>query len=229
MGVKRTILNRGVFKRRFLLLSSVALATVLFAGEGALAKDVRCESGRPSCFGTNQADIMIGTRAANNMFGLAGADLVQGREGADYLRGDRGEDTVRGGRGADTTVWGGGYDDGGNFNDRGDDQVRGGGGDDTIVGGFARSGVDYAYGGKGDDTINAAQRNSDTGAAVTREVIDCGPGWDTVYYDEGTDEVKDCEVETYGTTSSGRMAVEFINDDGVLGNAVPLPRPGRTP
>ena len=58
---------------------------------------------------------------------------------------------------------------------------------------------------------------------VTREIVDCGPGEDTVYYDKGKDEVENCEVKRRGTPSSARMAVEAINDDGVSGNAVQLP------
>lgn len=227
--MRGTILTKDIVEKSSLLLSSMALVVLLFVGGTALAKDISCRDGRPSCFGTDRADTMTGTRADNNMFGLGGADVIRGREGADYLRGDRGADNARGGAGADTTVWGGGFDDGGNFNDRSDDQVHGGGGGDTVLGGFARSGVDHVYGDGGDDTINAAQRNSETGAAVTKEIIDCGPGRDTVYYDEGRDEVKNCEIENRGTTSSGRMAAQAINADGVVGNAVPLPSPDGTP
>ena len=213
----------------FMILSSMALVAVLFASGVALAKDISCKKGRPSCFGTDRADTIIGTNADNNMFGLAGADVMRGKGGADYVRGDRGPDETRGGAGADTSVWGGSFDDGGNFNDRSDDTVYGGGGADTLLGGFARSGVDHLYGDGGDDTINAAQRNSGMDTTVTKEVIDCGPGRDTVYYDEGRDDVKDCEIKNRGTTVSGRMAAQAINEDGVAGNAVPLPSPTGTP
>jgi len=85
--------------------------------------------------------------------------------------------------------------------------------------------VDSLYGGRGDDTINSVQRNSGTGAAVTEEVIDCGAGTDTVYYDKGKDEVKNCEIRNRGTSTSGRMAVRAINNDGISTNGVPLPSP----
>jgi Ca2+-binding RTX toxin-like protein len=216
-----------VFKKGVLLFASVGLAAMLVCG-AALAKDITCR-GKTSCFGTDRADTMVGTRADNNMFGLAGKDAMKGRGGADYVRGEQGADEVRGGPGADLTVWGGGFDNGGNFNDRSDDQVYGGGNADTILGGFARSGVDHLYGGDGDDTINAAQRNSGMDVVVTKEVIDCGPGQDTVYFDEGKDEAKNCEIKNQGTASSGRMATESINDDGVSGNEVPLPSGEATP
>ncbi len=207
-------------KTVLLFVASAGLALLLTCGV-ALAATIACP-GTTSCFGTRYADTMTGTRGDDNMFGLAGDDTMRGRGGADYVRGDQGADVARGGPGADTTLWGGGYDNGGNFDDTSDDRVRGGGGDDTILGGFARSGVDHVYGGEGDDTINAAQRGSDMGVVVTKEIVDCGPGNDTLYYDKGKDEIENCEVMRQGTDSSARMAAEAINDDGVSGNAVLL-------
>jgi len=208
-------------RKTVLLFACVGLGVLLACGGAALAKDIICR-GATSCFGTNQADTMTGTKADNNMFGLAGDDTMRGRSGADYIRGDQGADLIRGGNGADS-LWGGGYDNGGNFNDRSDDYVYGGNGADTIIGGFARSGVDHLYGGNSADTINAAQRGSGMDVVVTKELIDCGPGKDTVYYDRGKDKIKNCEVRSQGTTSTGRMAVESINEDGISGNGVPLP------
>jgi len=208
-------------RKRVLLGASTALMVLLACGL-ALAATITCR-GTASCFGTDRADTMTGARADDNMFGLAGGDAMRGRGGADYVRGDQGKDKVRGGPGKETSVWGGGFDNGGNFNDGSEDQVYGGGGADTILGGFARSGVDRLYGGDGDDTINAAQRGSGMEVVVTKELIDCGPGRDTVYYDKRKDQIKNCEVRHQGTASSGRMAAATINDDGVSGNAVPLP------
>ena len=217
--MKKYVLNKSI-----LLLSSMVLVAVVLASGVALAKDIRCR-GTTSCFGTSGADTMIGTRADNQMFGEAGGDTMVGKRGADYIRGDQGADTISGNGAGEQFLWGGGFDAGGNYDDRGDDVVYGGTGDDNIVGGFAESGVDDLYGGKGDDTINAAQRNSGTGAVVTREIIDCGPGRDIVFYDRGKDKVRNCEIKNQGTPTSGRMAAQSVNNDGVSGNGVPLPTP----
>ena len=218
-------MKKRVLKESVLLLSSVALVAVVFATGVALAKDLIKCGGTASCFGTSGADTIIGTRADNQMFGEAGNDTMVGKRGADYLRGDEGADKLYGNGGSDQFLWGGGFDAGGNYDDRGDDVVHGGTGDDFIVGGFAQSGVDRLYGGNGEDTIDAAQRNSGTSVAVTREVIDCGPGRDTVYYDKGTDEIKHCEIKNPETTTSGHIAAQAINNDNVRGNGAPLPTP----
>ena len=212
-------------KRAALLLSSsLALVALVLASGVALAEVIECR-GTTSCFGTNSADTMTGTRADNQMFGEAGNDTMVGKGGADYIRGDQGADTISGRGAGDQFLWGGGFDAGGNYDDGDDDIVDGNSGADTIVGGFAKGGVDRLYGGSGDDSINTAQRDTGTGAAVTKEVIDCGPGTDTVFYDKGTDKVENCEIKNGGTTTSGRMAVQAINDDGISGNGVPLPSP----
>jgi Ca2+-binding RTX toxin-like protein len=216
--------KRFVLGKSALLLSSMALVALVLASGVALAEVIEC-LGTTSCFGTNSADTMSGTLADNQMFGEAGRDTMAGKGGADYLRGDQGADTVSGNGAGDQFLWGGGFDVGGNYDDGADDVVYGGSGADSIVGGFAKGGVDSLYGGRGDDTINAAQRDSGTGAAVTKEVIDCGAGTDTVFYDRGKDEVKNCEIENQGTTTSGRMAVRAINKDDASRNGVPLPSP----
>jgi Ca2+-binding RTX toxin-like protein len=216
--------KKYVLKKRILLSSSMALAALVLASGVALAKDIKCR-GTTSCFGTSRADTMTGTRADNQMFGEADGDTMVGKRGADYLRGDRGADILDGNGAGEQLLWGGGFDAGGNYDDRSDDVLNGETGDDNIVGGFAKSGVDDLHGGRGDDTINAAQRNSGTGAVVTKEIIDCGPGRDVVFYDKGKDEVKNCEIKNQGTTTSGRMAAQSINNDGVSGDGVPLPAP----
>jgi Ca2+-binding RTX toxin-like protein len=213
-----------VLRNRALLLSSMVLVAVVLASGVALAKVIECR-GTTSCFGTSRADTMTGTRADNQMFGEAGSDTMVGKGGADYIRGDQGADTISGNRAGEQFLWGGGFDAGGNYDDRSDDVVDGARGADSIVGGFAKRGVDSLYGGRGDDTINTAQRNSGTGAAVTKEIIDCGPGKDTVFYDKGKDEVKNCEIKEQGTATTGRMAAQAINNDGIGANGVPLPSP----
>jgi hypothetical protein len=83
--------------------------------------------------------------------------------------------------------------------------------------------VDVLHGNAGDDTVNAAQKSA-RGVRVTKEIIDCGPGRDTVYFDRGKDVVaKDCEIRREGTTSSSRLAIMAIGADGLGREAAPLP------
>jgi hypothetical protein len=68
-----------------------------------------------------------------------------------------------------------------------------------LQGGFEQGGVDRLYDEKDDDGIAAAQRgiflyDPDPGIEVTKEIVDCGPGIDPVWFDEGVDVVKaNCE------------------------------------
>jgi len=83
--------------------------------------------------------------------------------------------------------------------------------------------VDRLY---GDEIINAAQRSA-LDVRVTKEIIDCGPGEDTVYFDRGRDVVaKDCEIRRKGTASSARLAITAIDADGSGREAAPLPEAG---
>ena len=106
------------------------------------------------------------------------------RRRTDYVYGgpgnDRDSNTVEG-------LWGG--------VDAAGDHVYGGAGNDYLKGGgYREKGVDRLFGGKGADVVGASQRMSPVPVGISREVIDCGPGTDTVYFDEGLDSVTNCEV-----------------------------------
>jgi Ca2+-binding RTX toxin-like protein len=163
------------------------------------------------CNGTEKADTMQGTnKYPDDMTGKSGADTMYGRDNRladDEMFGGLGPDKMYGGRGRDTLLGGGGVDrlygqDGadhlrfGTFTlsrriDRTDDYYYGGEGEDVFsVGGT--NGVDRVYGGTGDDDISVGG-NAATGA---KEIVDCGPGTDTVGYDEGVDIIDDtCEEQ----------------------------------
>jgi Ca2+-binding RTX toxin-like protein len=108
-------------------------------------------------------------------------------------------------------LWGGSFDTGGNYNDASNDYVRGGSGADSIIGGFAIDGVDQIYGGRGNDSVNAAQRTA-SGAPVTKEIVNCGPGSsDMVYFDRRKDVIRNCEIKREGTASSAIQALTVIS------------------
>jgi Ca2+-binding RTX toxin-like protein len=166
---------------------------------------------------------MHGTAKTDRMFGKAGGDTIYGYRGTDSIEGGEGPDTIYGGRGTDPTDLSGDGIDGGPGPDKlyggpgkdylvarcflmpacpegaSTDYVHGGSDDDSLKGGFEQGGVDRLYGEKGDDGFDVAQRgvslyNPDPGIEVTKEIVDCGPGIDSVSFDKGVDVVKaNCE------------------------------------
>ncbi len=109
--------------------------------------------------------LCVGTKKADSLVGTAGDDEIVGRAGNDTLIGDPDNST-------------------------GDDLLRGGGGKDSISDPFDGNDVDTVFGGNGNDTINVRE-----GAAFSDapDVVDCGPGTDTVIVDPG-DSRLNCEI-----------------------------------
>jgi Ca2+-binding RTX toxin-like protein len=114
-----------------------------------------------------------GTRNGDVMNGTPGPDDMHGRAGGDAMRGTGSSDEMEGGLGAD-----------------------------TVYGGFGQGGVDLVFGNGANDTIIVAQRGFpeyDGEVEVTREVVDCGTGEDTVYRDRGLDVIaNNCEHKRNG-------------------------------
>ena len=183
--------------RALVALLAGTLALVLTAGV-AWAATVQCEEGLMVCLGTPDPDTITGTSGYDHIRGLAGADLARGMGGADRIEGGKGKDTVKGLGGSDYSLWGGeaGLENEGPYTDASDDYVYGGAGGDTIYGGYAQGGVDRVFGEDGNDYILTYQRGlaNDLGVVITKEIINCGAGYDTVAFDEGKDEVaQNCE------------------------------------
>jgi hypothetical protein len=92
------------------------------------------------------------------------------------------------------------------------DKTSGGPGADRVYGGFGQGGVDLVFGNGANDTIIVAQRGfpaSDGEVKVTREVVDCGTGEDTVYRDKGLDVIaNDCEHKRSGFPDMEMAAVQ---------------------
>ena len=109
--------------------------------------------------------------------GTAGNDNIYGSEGPDTLNGLGGNDTIYGRAGTDTID--GGY---------GADNLEGGIDGDTIEDGPSNDvAVDTIYGNAGDDDITAANDPS------SKDVINCGNGYDTVLADTSDEIDEDCE------------------------------------
>jgi Ca2+-binding RTX toxin-like protein len=154
-------------------------------------------------FGMGGGDTLLGGAADDTLWGETGGDRLFGRGGNDLLNGgsgddridgsdgnenivgDFGRDTIDGGLGDDTIDAGGAGDEvqGG----LGNDVLHGGGGSDLLDGGGGNdeihndSGPERILGGDGDDNVHI-----NYGDKI--ELVDCGPGADTIFIDPpGTD------------------------------------------
>jgi Ca2+-binding RTX toxin-like protein len=190
-------------RKTMLMLASVALAMVVLGGV-AWAANIQCPNrqvatGALYCEGTNDPDTMHGTAKTDWMLGKAGRDTIYGYRGTDSnVEGGEGPDKLYGGRGKDYLVASCSLmpacPEGAST-----DYLHGGSDDDSLKGGFEQGGVDRLYGEKGDDRLEVAQRGDflydpNPGIEVTKEIVDCGPGIDSVRFDKGVDVVKaNCE------------------------------------
>ena len=183
--------------RVIVALLSGTLALVLAAGV-AWAATVQCQVGEEMCLGTTEADTITGTSEQDYIRGLGGADLARGMGQDDTVIGGKGKDTVKGLGGPDHLLWGGeaGLLNLGPFTDASDDYTYGGAGADRLFGGYAQGGVDRVFGEDGNDYIETYQRGlaAEYGVIVTKEIVNCGAGQDTVYFDKDKDVVApNCE------------------------------------
>lgn len=111
-----------------------------------------------------------GTPRADTLHGSDGFDKILGEPGNDKLFGNDGDDMIKGGRGGDEI-----------HGDIGHDRVKG------------SQGPDHVYGGEGDDLVRGGLHSRRNDGA--RDVLDCGPGTDTVLFVPGQDIVRDnCEI-----------------------------------
>ncbi len=154
-------------------------------------------------YGTEGRDLLVGTTDEDVLYGRGGGDFLAGREEDDVLHGEDGDDFMHGGRvgwgmapdGEDELFGGDGSDC--MFGGSQDDVLHGGEGDDDL-GHYCYefimdTGNDVFYGGGGNDDIMAVEAPFSQQDLQERDVVFCGPGKDTVYYQEGVDRIFDCE------------------------------------
>jgi hypothetical protein len=214
-------------RRSVLLGAVVAVALVLSASTVALAATISCIVDDDRCIGTRNADTIIGSSGADDISGRAGADAIKGNGGSDVMEGGLGADNLSGGLAGDNSVWGGeqkGKSEPFSYPDKSNDIASGGLGRDQVYGGFGQGGVDLVFGNGNGDTIVVAQRGfpAEVGEVkVTKEIVDCGTGEDTVYRDRGLDVIAaNCEHRKSGfpdmEVASSRSA---STEGGLLGAA----------
>ncbi len=201
--------------RRGAILFAAVVVSLTMASGMAIAATIDCVADE-TCIGTPQRDTINGTADSDRMEGRGGGDTLNGDAGEDEMTGGVGADRVAGGPGDDDFVWGGEQrETEQSFPDKSTDIVSGGEGDDEVFGGFAQGGVDRVSGNDGDDTIIVAQRGTEFGK-VTKEIVRCGPGRDTVFRDKGLDQVADnCERKLVGFPDDAARGGSETNTFGV--------------
>ena len=171
------------------------MAVALVVGSGVALAAVK--------FGTDGRDVLIGTNSADQMFGKGGSDFLAGKKQDDVLYGGDGNDFMHGGAvgwemapdGEDKL-----------FGGKGSDCMFGGSEDDVLVGGSGNddmghycyefimdTGNDILYGGSGNDDIIAVEAPFSQPNLQERDIVYCGFGTDTVYYQKGVDRIFNCE------------------------------------
>jgi Ca2+-binding RTX toxin-like protein len=217
-----------LMRRSVLLGAVVAVSLVLGASTVALAASITCDAGT-ACRGTNRPDTLTGSPGNDEMSGRAGGDLLKGNAGRDQMEGGLGADKVLGGFGNDSVVWGGeerGSSSPFTYPDKSGDIAAGGRGGDRVYGGFGQGGSDRVFGNEGNDIIIVAQRGFTEGKVkVTREIVDCGKGEDTVYRDSRLDVIaKNCEHKRNGFP---QMMVEARESSSAKGGLLQVPTSAR--
>ena len=178
--------------------------------------------------GTNEADVLVGTAHDDFIRGFDDDDELWGGGGRDQLRGGQGDDRLVPGKGVDfEQMLGGGGNDtaisdalpdylaGGFGNDRllgrGEgDWLEGSAGRDLLSGGAERDfhapgyGADTVLGGDGRDYVLVFTDNTASRASAP-DVIDCGPGEDTVALLDGTVDPNDEYINCENIRENGRM------------------------
>ena len=123
--------------------------------------------------GVALAALVEGDNADNNLTGTPMADTIRAFGGEDVVYALEGPDRIYGGYGADHL-----------YGNRGADRVFGGRGEDRL------------YGGYGDDHIVGRDLNSS--GIGQRDVLDCGPGYDTFEADFDDRVLANCEEGSVG-------------------------------
>jgi len=117
--------------------------------------------------GTDRTDIFTGTDKAEWISGLGGGDRINGGGGDDLIEGGKGSDELGDGIGQDT--------------------LYGGSGQDNLIGQGGDTSRDRFIAGSGDDLIQPADE------PAIEDIINCGPGTDTVYADKADVVNANCE------------------------------------
>jgi Ca2+-binding RTX toxin-like protein len=190
--------------RSLVLLETTIAATLLVASGLTLAHHLLNTVYCPTsgwCEATDESEHIYGTDAKESIFAGDGEDQVDafagddtvydGGYGDDALYGGEGWDSLYGALGDDKLFGASGQDD--LYGDDGNDYLHGGSERDFIEGYF---GQDHIRGGGGSDEIYTGRipRRGIAGPDGLVDTVECGSGFDTVYYEKDRDSINsDCE------------------------------------
>jgi Ca2+-binding RTX toxin-like protein len=212
-------------------------------------------SGADQLTGDAGDNLLVGGAGDDTLVGGAGNDTIEGGPGADHLTGGDGTDTLSyagdstgvvvdlaantasGGEATGDVLGGfehvtGGAGDDSLTGDAGDNVLVGGAGDDTLEG---AAGNDTLFGGAGSDTLEGGADNDvlvggadNQTATGTGDVLDGGPGQDTLFTGDETDgDAVDTVTGGSGDDAfvdrADDTAIDFGNDPGDLDSLVPQP------
>lgn len=147
--------------------------------------------------------MFVSTASAATFIGNDYRNVINGTWSADYIEARGGNDSVYGKGGSDDILCGNGHDE--CFGGQGADYVTGGAGNDRVYAGCngtCNAGANNnIFGGDGDDVIGADNNLYDK--------INCGPGYDHVWYDIGLDDVESCEnYQDFGLIEEPTVSTE---------------------
>ena len=148
--------------------------------------------------GSEYDETIVGDEQANALTGLGGDDVIDGAGGADLLSGGPGNDMLDGGPGIDTVTYAdataGVNVDPGAGTASGDESV----GNDTLTD------IENVIGSEYDDTIVGDEQANEISGLGSNDMLDGGPGIDTVTYADATAGVN---VDLGAGTASGDESV----------------------
>jgi Ca2+-binding RTX toxin-like protein len=187
-------------KRVVLLLAAMTVALAVGGGVALAAVKI----------GTDRHDVIKGTGSKDVVHGMGSWDLISGMGGDDVLYGDEGGDAIHGGSFDLDEIF-----DGRRMVPDGEDKIFGGDGRDCVWGGseddvlhggegsdfvgtycldfVMDTGSDTMYAGSGNDFVMAVEAPRRYPNLQERDVVYCGDGTDTIYYQKGVDRIFDCE------------------------------------
>jgi Ca2+-binding RTX toxin-like protein len=173
------------------LLFIVGSAAMLALAGPAFADSVTGTAGNDTLVGTPTADTIRGLAGDDSAWGRRGADVIQGGAGDDKLQGMRGRDRITGGAGADALYGQGGKDTLSDAQGIAVDTLYGGRRADRIFANYR----DTVFAGGGDDHIEFVYPST--------AAISCGPGEDTVIFNQPYPDVTLYDCEHVETRSAG--------------------------
>jgi Ca2+-binding RTX toxin-like protein len=159
-------------RRSALLLSSMALGTLLVSGVAWATNEIFCDGGE--CRGTPRSDRIHGSPERDVIYAFKGPDYMWARGGRDEVYGFDGYDFVTGGTGIDKVSGGNGRDHllDGPLEEYAQDTVNGGNGSDYSETQNLPAYADIVNCGEGDDTARVDGEDVVNDDCETVQVVD---------------------------------------------------------